>query len=590
MLTGPEYRRGVSFDEQVVRHTKELDACGGLVFVHPEWWGQPPALLKGWVDRVLRPGVAYEPADEELPEREPAPLLGDKAALVLATRDAGARSGLLELALQGCWRGSGWKGCSPSAGSATPPATSCTTCGAWVPRSAKPGWPRRAGPCSGCFPRFRVRGRWKPPGRPGRPGPLRGRRRTSRARAAARRKPAASPGFRAGGSGSLLRAAGSARPPACRPGGRAAGRRSRGRCSRLRSRAGTPYPIVLYTPGKCEYSNREFRNDKEAGAHGTQVQLLRGAFHAAGGRAGAAEGRDRRHPGQGTVHDRSQPSRRHVRGHAQRDPRAAARPPGRAQGPQDPVPGRRGHPAVRHGAHEPAGPGGDLRLRAERSLGQEGRRGRQAAGRGPPGLRRFGGQLHQPARPRLPEGPAGLRLPAPHLQRDHRRHPVEAVPGYRRRAAGGGHVQRHPEPPHSGGALRPDLRRGAEEPGPGRAHGGHHRRVPAGAQPQEPAGVPELQDARGGELPVQHPSRVRRLGGGPGIQVGEGPGGPGGGGEAQRGEGRTDLPDHRRQRRLLPLAGGQGRALHHERGVAPAQRGAGEGLHRPSRRRPACWA
>jgi len=96
VLTAPEYRRGVSFDEQVVAQVKELELCGGLVFVHPEWWGQPPALLKGWVDRVLRPGVAYEPAAEELPEREPAPLLGDRAALVLATRDAGARSGLLE--------------------------------------------------------------------------------------------------------------------------------------------------------------------------------------------------------------------------------------------------------------------------------------------------------------------------------------------------------------------------------------------------------------------------------------------------------------------------------------------------------------
>ena len=96
VLTGPEFRRGVSFDEQVVRHTRELESCGGLVFVHPEWWGQPPALLKGWVDRVLRPGVAYEPADTELPERALAPLLGDKAALVLATRDAESRSGLLE--------------------------------------------------------------------------------------------------------------------------------------------------------------------------------------------------------------------------------------------------------------------------------------------------------------------------------------------------------------------------------------------------------------------------------------------------------------------------------------------------------------
>jgi NAD(P)H dehydrogenase (quinone) len=96
VMPGPEFRRGVSFDEQVVRHTEELASAGGLVFVHPEWWGQPPALLKGWVDRVLRPGVAYEPADEELPDRKPAPLLAGKTALVFATRDEAARTGLLE--------------------------------------------------------------------------------------------------------------------------------------------------------------------------------------------------------------------------------------------------------------------------------------------------------------------------------------------------------------------------------------------------------------------------------------------------------------------------------------------------------------
>ena len=96
VMPGSEYRRGVSFDEQVVRHTQELASSGGLVFVHPEWWGQPPSLLKGWLDRVLRPGVAYEPADAERAEPAPAPLLGGKSALVFATREQAARSGLLE--------------------------------------------------------------------------------------------------------------------------------------------------------------------------------------------------------------------------------------------------------------------------------------------------------------------------------------------------------------------------------------------------------------------------------------------------------------------------------------------------------------
>jgi NAD(P)H dehydrogenase (quinone) len=44
----------------IARHCDELRAAHGYVVVHPNWWGQPPAILKGWMDRVLRQGVAYE--------------------------------------------------------------------------------------------------------------------------------------------------------------------------------------------------------------------------------------------------------------------------------------------------------------------------------------------------------------------------------------------------------------------------------------------------------------------------------------------------------------------------------------------------
>ena len=37
-----------------------MSEADGYVIVHPNWWGQPPAVLKGWIDRVLRQGVAYE--------------------------------------------------------------------------------------------------------------------------------------------------------------------------------------------------------------------------------------------------------------------------------------------------------------------------------------------------------------------------------------------------------------------------------------------------------------------------------------------------------------------------------------------------
>lgn len=51
-LPGPGTAAG---DPMVVRHRRELERSGGLVVVHPDWWGKPPAILTGWLDRVLVP-------------------------------------------------------------------------------------------------------------------------------------------------------------------------------------------------------------------------------------------------------------------------------------------------------------------------------------------------------------------------------------------------------------------------------------------------------------------------------------------------------------------------------------------------------
>jgi putative NADPH-quinone reductase len=45
--------------ELVKQHINELKQANGIVIIHPNWWGTPPAILKGWVDRVLRSGFAY---------------------------------------------------------------------------------------------------------------------------------------------------------------------------------------------------------------------------------------------------------------------------------------------------------------------------------------------------------------------------------------------------------------------------------------------------------------------------------------------------------------------------------------------------
>ncbi len=56
-----------------------LDAKG-LVFVHPNWWGNPPAILSGWIDRVLKNDFAYR-----FTEKGPVPMLGDKIVQVFST-------------------------------------------------------------------------------------------------------------------------------------------------------------------------------------------------------------------------------------------------------------------------------------------------------------------------------------------------------------------------------------------------------------------------------------------------------------------------------------------------------------------------
>ena len=50
----PERRPGI---ELYVEH---LAWCDALVLVHPTWWSAQPAMLKGFFDRVLVKGVAYD--------------------------------------------------------------------------------------------------------------------------------------------------------------------------------------------------------------------------------------------------------------------------------------------------------------------------------------------------------------------------------------------------------------------------------------------------------------------------------------------------------------------------------------------------
>jgi NAD(P)H dehydrogenase (quinone) len=90
LLPGDEIPRDAPLPPVIALHCREIAAADGIVFIHPDWWGMPPAILKGWIDRVLRPGVAYRFAETDTGEGIPVGLLIAKAVLVFNTSNTPA--------------------------------------------------------------------------------------------------------------------------------------------------------------------------------------------------------------------------------------------------------------------------------------------------------------------------------------------------------------------------------------------------------------------------------------------------------------------------------------------------------------------
>ncbi len=91
LLSEKEIHEDATLPAKIREHCKEIASADGIIIVHPNWWGQPPAILKGWVDRVIRPGVAYEFLEGDSGEGVPNGLLKAKAALVYNTSNTKTR-------------------------------------------------------------------------------------------------------------------------------------------------------------------------------------------------------------------------------------------------------------------------------------------------------------------------------------------------------------------------------------------------------------------------------------------------------------------------------------------------------------------
>lgn len=84
-LTAAEVEAPVFSDPLCSRYASELLTADAVVIVHPVWFFGPPAVLKGWVDRGVREGVAFDVGvDGQVTGR-----LRAREALIVTTGNAG---------------------------------------------------------------------------------------------------------------------------------------------------------------------------------------------------------------------------------------------------------------------------------------------------------------------------------------------------------------------------------------------------------------------------------------------------------------------------------------------------------------------
>ncbi len=74
-------------------HHGLLQWADTIVWVYPTWWSGPPAILKGWVDRVWTNGVAYHHTDRGL---IPGPLTHIRRMIIVTTHGSSRLVNMLE--------------------------------------------------------------------------------------------------------------------------------------------------------------------------------------------------------------------------------------------------------------------------------------------------------------------------------------------------------------------------------------------------------------------------------------------------------------------------------------------------------------
>lgn len=85
MLTIEELDPQAQLPGKLEAEARLAASVDGIVVIHPNWWAQPPAILKGWLDRVLRVGICYRFGQKEDGTFGPIGLMQAQAAVVFNT-------------------------------------------------------------------------------------------------------------------------------------------------------------------------------------------------------------------------------------------------------------------------------------------------------------------------------------------------------------------------------------------------------------------------------------------------------------------------------------------------------------------------
>lgn len=86
VLAGEEYKRyGEYLDYEIAKIQQDLRFSDIYIFLYPVWWSTPPAILKGFIDRVFLPRFAFKFENKKIKG-----LLERKVGLVICTYGGGA--------------------------------------------------------------------------------------------------------------------------------------------------------------------------------------------------------------------------------------------------------------------------------------------------------------------------------------------------------------------------------------------------------------------------------------------------------------------------------------------------------------------